>query len=684
MSAGDVTNPKRVRMQANERLDTVDVDGFSIGAREHLDAYARAVEAAPRNAGGSAPTGFIFQGFGLTLNPTGPSDGRVRVQSAVGVAFDADGRMLIKESGVTVDLNLSTGNTQIYAYYLESDSDTAVRRRISVSSPYTESGASIPTKSKSNVGFYLRAGDQTSIVASDVVNGATMALCFLGVAVNTAGAVTMIGYNATTAPNGSFATNRLTTVATPTTLPSASTNNGSVATMHGLVNAALFALGQSVWKGSKNFTPSAANNFGAYAPPTVGIDALFDSQAETTLTPITRWRDFQQNTRYLVDGMGYPGGEISVLDENWFTFPTTIMVDPTIGFATAGSPTISTGGVNLPASAAAWLTQLDRASVPVGPTSTFTGGAIITSIIVHYSSTNAANTLTAALSGTSLTTSTITPHLSRTVTTPVTTHSTFDIMVTPNVGQGPYQALNTERLQVQLSCSIAGGSITVQTIQVVYWVPPLGWAQFVTTLANGTGLADQVNFSDPVSTLTQRNAQLVTRSLGASGNSALIAALEAYGDNDLAHSMEFIVRTGTVTDANNTMQVVLGCAGLFNAGPRWDVFRGAGGANWFLRIDPGSLTATSVDSGVAFANNTTYRIKLQFQGANRNTSGFARARLWINGTLVATATLSGAITVGAVGPNFSVSAGTTASGPYDIRIGRVHRAWNLVPSGDNV
>jgi len=89
MSTGDVLNPKRVRLQANERLDTVDTDPLSAAAREHLDAYARAVEAQPRNVGSSTPTGLIIQGFGLTLNPTNPTDAKVRVQSALGVAFDA-------------------------------------------------------------------------------------------------------------------------------------------------------------------------------------------------------------------------------------------------------------------------------------------------------------------------------------------------------------------------------------------------------------------------------------------------------------------------------------------------------------------------------------------------------------------------------------------------------------------
>lgn len=275
MSAGDVLNPKRPRLQANERLDQVDVDALSSSVRDHLDAYSRAVEAAPRNVGSTTPTGLVFQGFGMTLNPIAPTDAKVRVQAALGVAFDSNGRLLIKESGVQIDLTLSAGNSQIYAYYVETSVDSAVRRVITVAPPFAEGGQSFPIKIKGAVGFFVRAGDQTSIVASDVVNGATTPLCFLGVANNAAGAVTMVGYDATTAPNGSFATNRITTVVAPTALPPAPTANGSLATMHGLVNAVAYMVGQALWKGSGVAPPSTANNFQAWtAHPASSVATL--------------------------------------------------------------------------------------------------------------------------------------------------------------------------------------------------------------------------------------------------------------------------------------------------------------------------------------------------------------------------------------------------------------------------
>lgn len=675
MSLGDVINPKRVRVQANERLDTVDVDAVSLVPREHLDAYSRAVEATPRNVGSTTPTGLIFQGFGLTLNPTGPSDNKVRVQAALGVAFDANGRLLIKENGVTVDLTLPSGNSQIYTYYIEDSSDTAVRRTIGVSSPFTEGGLSFATKFKGDVAFFVRAGDQTSIVASDVVNGTTTALCFLGVANNAAGTVTMTGYNSVTAPNGAFATNRITSVVTPTTLPVLSTNNGSVATIHGLVNAALFMVGQAIWKGSKNFTPTAANNFGAYSPPAVGIDGLFDSQAETTFSSTTRWRDWQQNTRFLVDHQGFPGGTISVKDEHWVVPARAVLhFDPTTGYKIAGSPAqqiVSPFGVTLAATNDNWFVPI---AVPIG--------AVITSLFVFYISTNAGNQLNAALEVTNLASGLTAAQVIRIVTTtPANTHLASDIMVTPSSGHGPKMSRVSEKLGVAVDASsIVAGTIIVYDIQATCTLLPAGWTPFLNTvdlLTNG----DAIVVSDPIAGFNQRHVQLTAvPSGGTSGLAELDSTLEVFVDSDLAHSTEFMVRTGTVVDGGNTASFV--AQFITQSNGQWGLERQAGNANWKLRLVD-DVNSQLIDTGVAFSSNTVYRIKYEFQGANRNSSGAARTRMWINGTLVATATALSTLSADVAGMTLILGAGV-GGGPYDIRVGRVHRAWNHVAAGDNV
>ncbi len=349
MAIGDILNPKRVRTQANERLDVADADAVSFVAREFLDAHSRAIEAAPRNVGSSTPTGLIVQGFGLTLNPTGPTDAKIRVQSAVGVAFDANGRLLIKEAGVQVDLILSTGNSQIYAYYVETASDSTVRRVISVSSPFAEGSASISTKLKGDVAFFVRTGDQTSIVASDVVNGATTALCFLGVANNSGGAVTMTGYNGTTAPNGAFATNRITTVTTPATLPQANTAGGSITAMHGLVTAALYMIGQALWKGSVVSPPTTANNFQAWTPHTMSVATLSEYLVAGNFVGASTFDSTVSVTGVLTALAGIIGGvgtPISAL--NGITVPTGVGVtlfgttSLTMG---SGALTVNTGNI---------------------------------------------------------------------------------------------------------------------------------------------------------------------------------------------------------------------------------------------------------------------------------------------------------------------------------------------------
>lgn len=671
MSTGDVINPKRLRMQPNERLDSGDVDAASVSAREHIDAYARAIEAVPRNVGASTPTGFIFQGFGLTLNPTAPSDSKVRIGSPLGVAFDSNGRMLIKESGVQVDLTLPSGNSQIYAYFVETASDVTVRRTISVSAPFGEGPTTIATRLQSGVGFFTRAGDQTSIVASDVVNGATTPLCFLGVANTSAGVVTMTGYDATTAPNGSFVTNRVTSVVAPSSAPTANTNNGSIATMHGLVNAALWMVGQAIWKGSKNLTPSAANNFGAYVPPTVGLDGLFDCQSESTLTPITRYRDHQQNIRYLVDHNGYPGGQLSIIEENWADESATVHVEPTAGFKTAGSPTIKTTGsfaVQLLATGDAWAVPLN---IPYN--------AIIKEITVFYASGNAANTVTATLNTISVGLGGFAPQVAKTITTLTTLAQSFTVMATPTSGHGPKQVNTAERLQLAFSCTITGGSVDIKDIQVTYALPPPNWRLGTASNVDDVTAGDNVTFDGPVAGFNQRSFHPVARGTGSQFD--LIRVDEVYVDDNLCHVAEFSLLTGTVVDGPNQMLVFLGME--LSSGDSWALNRLPGAANWHAVVQD-DLGDQDVDTGVSFANSTLYRFKLDFQGKNRNSSGAGRLRVWINGALAATVPVTGGFTPNPAHLHFQVSAQGTSNGPYDLRIGRVRQVWNHRAAGDNV
>lgn len=272
--AGAVSNPKRVRYQAQERFDTSDADADSRATRDHMKAWDRAFLSTPRAAGGAAMPGVIIAGFELTLNPTGGTDNKVRVSTNIGVCLDSDGNLIIKPAG-TVDITLPAGSRQLYAYFIEQQTDDAKRRFLSVNAPYVESTDTIKTTLQGDCGFYVRSGNNTNTVAEDTVLGVTTPLCCIGILTNTAGTITCTGYNATTAPNGSDITNRLVTATPAGTAPTVNTRNGSIASLHEMVQVLAHQIGQIGWKGSAGLTPAAANNYGAYNVPAGGVDAAF-------------------------------------------------------------------------------------------------------------------------------------------------------------------------------------------------------------------------------------------------------------------------------------------------------------------------------------------------------------------------------------------------------------------------
>lgn len=690
MAIGDIVNPKRVRTQANERVDTVDADALSFVAREAIDAYSRAVEAAPRAVGSSTPTGLIIQGFGLTLNPTGPTDGKVRVQSAVGVAFDANGRLLVKENGVQVDLTVPSGSSQVYAYYVESASDTAVRRFISVSPPFTESPQSISTKFKSDVSFFVRAGDQTSIVSSDVVNGATTALCFLGVAINTTGTVTMTGYNASTAPNGAFATNRLTSVATPSTLPPANTANGSITTMHGLINAALFAIGQAVWRGSRNFTPSAANNFGAFTIPTIGLDALFDSAAESTVTPITAWRDWNLRRRALIDHNGYHMGQVSEESQEWYSGVRTIRV-PIAGSWSPGTVVANQGSTRslangspppytaLNVTTAGAVSQSFFGAIQLPP------GTIVKNVSLIGKKVGAADSFSVVIySDNTFVGSVFSGSLASGAAT-----GAFSVALTQNVPNFATPVADTLIFQIDTSNNNTSAlhAITLDVVE-----DPAGWV-FTSTVDTAGSVAPTAwhEYNDPSVNVNQRTVRLVTQqnASAAIASSGILTktSYEAFLNADVCYVQEWILRTGVVDSSFDR----LFAAGIQNnnagGGNRFVYFYNQNNtANWSILV-VGSSTVNN-DTGVAIAANTTYRMRLEILGANVSTAGAGafRVRGFINGVKVVDVVTSQLPTADSIRPYFQI--GTTIAAPstpaLDCSIGRVRRAWNHLLVGDNL
>lgn len=279
--AGSIVNPKRPRYQVNERFDTVDADAQSRAPREQSKAVMRAFSSAPRNTAGSpSAIGMIVAGFELILNPINGTDGKVRVGSGVGVAVDADGGVIIKPQGVAFDITIPTGTFQLYAYYAEDAVDNAKRRFISITSPFVESTVSINTSFQGSCLVTAISGNAASVVPEAVVNGVTTPLCCIGIVTNGGtGAITCVGYDPVSAPNGTDIVGRLSASEPTSSPPLTPFVNGSIHSVTEMLKHLAYVAGQLAWKGSSFLTPSAANNYGAYSVPAGGVDAAYRGQS---------------------------------------------------------------------------------------------------------------------------------------------------------------------------------------------------------------------------------------------------------------------------------------------------------------------------------------------------------------------------------------------------------------------
>ncbi len=688
MSAGDIVNPKRVRMTANERVDAVDVDAVSSEIVEHADAATRSLQYTPVNAGGTAPTGLILTGFGLTLNPTGGSDGKVRVGSALGVAIDSDGRKLIKEAGIQVDVNIPAGTNQLYAYWIEGPVDTATRRFIGVVTPFPESPKSTATRLQSNVAFFTRAGNATSIVASDNVNGQTRALCCIGIVTNTAGVITISGYDGTTAPNGTTIINRLTTINQPSAVPATNAvGTTAMRTLYDMVVALGYTLGQMGWKGSRNTPPNASNNFQAYVvPPVRGLDALFDSLGESTVTPTTAWRDFNLNRRALIDHGGYRMGQVSEIDDHWRA--STIIYPHSLSNAVRDQRSAAGGG---------WLgfgfappeenhLRIDATGQMFSSAYEVSQNTTIVSFEVFLTRSNATDVVTVRLC--------IADNTTGSMSTPVglatSSSGTGSVSVVCSPSTGDFIAHAQPGTQfyfhIQSDPGITG-IVRISQIRVTQITDPEGWQLTTNNILSGTIAGMSRAYTDPAVDFNQRavtiKAPLNNFSSGVGAFTPV--TYETFLGPDVAYVQEWMVKTGTITAASNVRVFALGVQ-FSNSGANDKFvyfFNQNTTANWQVRV-VGSTTVDN-DTGVAIAANTVYRMRLEINGSNVSTAGVNafRIRGYINGTKVVDV-ISNTIVNDLIRPYFK--AGTTAgsSGPFDFKIGRLRRAWNHLLAGDNL
>lgn len=280
MATGDKVTAPRPRGESNMRLDLVDYHRLSATPQQQLEALIRTLIASPK-ATVASPTGERWTGS-VTANPTGAADNNVRVDTAVFVGVDANGALVLKPAGTTLVAAIPATGTdhQVYIYMQDVAEDSQVRRKISATSPFPESGSAINVAFRQTAALYVRLGGTGTIQAQDAISGVTRALLFLGIANNVAGNVTFTP-----------AANTLETVTVPVALPATSggtttgetTVTGSGASLREMVNIALHGLSRDRWKGSFNYTPSAANNFGAYTEPPGGIDAAYRGRTVITI-----------------------------------------------------------------------------------------------------------------------------------------------------------------------------------------------------------------------------------------------------------------------------------------------------------------------------------------------------------------------------------------------------------------
>lgn len=705
MSTGDKVLSTRVNANSNERLDLLDFLAQSQTAQLVIECAQRALLSSPKATAGTA-TGERWTGS-LTANPTSGADGLFRLDNAAFVGLDANGGLVLSPFGTAISIAIPAGGTsqQVYAYMSDITLNTQVRRFIPATTPFTEFTQAINVALQQSCNLYVRAGTFGSVVASDVVAGATRPLLFLGICTNTGGVVTF-------AP----AANTLETVSQPVAFPTTSsgitvaktTTTGSQATLRELINAALYQIGQLGFAGSSGSPPNAGNNFQAYGAISRGLTALFDASAEATVTPITAWRDYLLDRRSLIDHNGYRMGQVTERDQTWDSSLIVLSVLP------GESGVAPLFGLAVP-TASGWATALGALEIAavnegfnISPG--LPVGATITQVQVTFTPGSNTDTVritaigAGANSGAGTLCSVFTPTGSIATQTAVVAQNNPGVSLPQTIVPGGQFVCGVSS-QAANPSSITGGTFIVQALLLSIYTDPDGWL-FVPSVSNNSaggqaGLCQATReYNDPNVNINQRTARLITRAttnagVNVSGTLSPIA-YEAFMNSDVAYVQEWIARTGTITDATNNRIFALGVQNNNGgAGNNFILFFNTGLSvgpdntmtNWNIRIIGNPSSFIDVDTGVPIAANTTYRMRLEILGSKVSSAGAGnfRARSFINGVKVTDSIVSTWPVADMIRPWFQIGTSSgTVGGPYDFTIGRLRRVWNHLLVGDNL
>ena len=401
--------------------------------------------------------------------------------------------------------------------------------------------------------------------------------------------------------------------------------------------------------------------------------------AEANLVPLAKYRDYLTKIRSTVDHNGYRMGQVSELDEDWRSRPITVTHPISAGEASNGAFSFAVAG-----SEGLWRT-------PTASTVRFSLGtlipqnAIITAVEVNYERGTAGDSTTIAIL------SDANGNVCAFTDTTSTGSQTVNIIASATSGHGPLQHLDANGLAGGWSVIAVGTTVTVfllvRRVRVTYLLPPVGWdwTQLTTNVPGTATTGDEIASVDPQSGFNHRAMKITGKAVTAiAGSSVLAGAFEAFHNSDCAYVLEFMLKTGTITDGTDKRLFAAGIqnnnAGALN---RFVYFyTDETFANWQLRV-VGSSTADTT-TGVAVAAATVYRMRLEIYGSAVNSSGNTKIRAFINGVLVVEVNSTTLPAADMIRPYFKVGTNGTTGGPYDCTIGRVRRVWNHLLTPDNL
>lgn len=206
---------------------------------------------------------------------------------------------------------------------------------------------------------------------------------------------------------------------------------------------------------------------------------------------------------------------------------------------------------------------------------------------------------------------------------------------------------------------------------------PEGWFFESVPAGNGTR-----RYGAPIAPFPMRHVEMVAVS-GVIHSAVLQPVASGTGEgicftsDDILYVQEWFLRTGTVLDAVDGTITIGGISGA--GGGQGMFFRYADGdVNWQARTGGADVA----DLGVAMADNTTYRMRMEIVGESQHAGSDYLLRWYIDGVLVHEE--NDAFADDTFKPYYSIGSPNLVDGPYNMLIGRIRCVWNHLLSPDEL